>query len=198
MRAYQHTFGLPTLTTNCSNNYGPRQFPEKLIPLMVTNALLGRELPVYGEGTNVRDWLFVEDHARALTMLVEKGVPGESYNIGGRSEQTNLQVVETICNALDELAPTGDARPHNEKIRFVADRPGHDYRYAINAQKIEREIGWKPVETFATGIERTVRWYLDNEDWWRGLRAARYDGERLGLAATSATTGAPGARRSHA
>ncbi len=179
--AWHRTYGLPVLLSNCSNNYGSYQFPEKLIPLIVTNALLGRPLPVYGAGGNVRDWLFVDDHARALLAILQRGKPGESYNVGGRNEKTNLAVVEAICDRLDEQRPREDACSHREAIRFVADRPGHDFRYAINPEKIEREIGWRAEETFETGLEKTVNWYVENELWWRALREKRYDGERLGL-----------------
>ena len=179
--AWHRTYGLPVLTSNCSNNFGPYHFPEKLIPLIITNALLERELPVYGSGNNVRDWLYVEDHARALTTLLEKGRPGESYNVGARSERSNLAVVEAICTVLDRLAPRQDGSAHRGSIRHVVDRPGHDFRYAINPDKIERELGWKPQETFESGLEKTIRWYLCNEEWWGPLRS-RYDGERLGLA----------------
>jgi dTDP-glucose 4,6-dehydratase len=177
-RAWFHTYGLPVLVSNCSNNYGPYHFPEKLIPLTILNALEGRPLPVYGQGDNVRDWLYVEDHARALALIVEEGRPGDSYNVGGRNERTNLCVVQTICDALDRLAPK--PRPHRELIRFVADRPGHDKRYAIDATKLETELGWRARESFDTGIAKTVQWYIGNEPWWRPLRE-RYDGRRLGL-----------------
>ena len=178
-RAWRETYGLPTLTTNCSNNYGPYQFPEKLIPLVLLNALDGKPLPVYGDGLNERDWLYVDDHAKALTIAVERGEVGETYNIGGRAPRANLTVVEKICEALDALRPT--ARPRRELITFVTDRPGHDRRYAIDPTKIEQQLGWRSEETFESGIERTVRWYLDNEAWWRPLRAGIYSGERLGL-----------------
>lgn len=179
--AWHRTYGLPVVLSNCSNNYGPYHFPEKLIPLIITNALLGRALPVYGEGRNVRDWLYVDDHARALRAIFERGVPGESYNVGGRSEQTNIAVVHAICGVLDDLAPRADGLEHASAIAFVTDRPGHDFRYAIDPAKIENDLGWRAEETFASGIAKTVRWYLDNEAWWRPLRAGRYDGERLGL-----------------
>jgi len=178
-RAWFHTYGLPTLVTNCSNNYGPHHFPEKLIPLIILNALEGKPLPVYGDGANVRDWLYVEDHARALAIVLQSGVPGETYNIGGHNEKKNLEVVHTICDTLDRLAPA--ARSRRALITFVADRPGHDRRYAIDATKIERELGWTPRESFETGLEKTVAWYLANEWWWRPLREQRYAGERLGL-----------------
>ena len=180
--AWFHTFGLPVVISNCSNNYGPFHFPEKLIPLVALNALEGRPLPVYGDGSNVRDWLYVEDHARALRLIVREGRPGETYNVGGRNERTNLQVVHTICDLLDEMAPRPDQPPRRELIAFVADRPGHDARYAIDASKLEGELGWRAQETFETGLRRPVRWYLDTEAWWRPLRE-RYAGERLGLKA---------------
>ncbi len=182
VRAWQHTYGLPTLITNCSNNYGPYHFPEKLIPLMVIKSLAGEPLPVYGQGANVRDWLYVDDHARALTRVFEAGRPGESYIIGGRAERTNLDVVHTICDALDRLRPRKDGRSYRDQIAFVADRPGHDHRYAIDPTKLERELGWKAQESFDTGIEKTVRWYLDNEAWWRPIQDGAYSGQRLGLA----------------
>ncbi len=179
--AWHRTYGLPVLVSNCSNNYGPCQFPEKLIPLMILNGLEGRDLPVYGDGANVRDWLHVEDHARALMMILERGRPGERYNVGGRNERTNLEIVHAICDALDGMAP--GPRPRREQIRFVTDRPGHDRRYAIDPTKTETEIGWRARETIETGLGKTVRWYLDNEAWWRPLRDRRYAGERLGLVA---------------
>jgi dTDP-glucose 4,6-dehydratase len=179
--AWHHTYGLPTLVTNCSNNYGPYHFPEKLIPLMIIKCLAGEALPVYGQGQNVRDWLYVDDHVRALTAVFERGTPGDSYMVGGRSERTNLAVVETICNHLDAIRPRSDGKSYREQISFVADRPGHDFRYAIDASKLERELGWKPSETFESGIEKTIRWYLANEDWWRPILARTYSGERLGL-----------------
>lgn len=185
--AWHRTYGLPVILSNCSNNYGPYHFPEKLIPLMITNAILGRQLPVYGAGANVRDWLYVDDHVKALFALIERGVPGESYNIGGRSERANLTVVQAICGCLDKARPRSDGKSHASLIRFVADRPGHDLRYAIDPSKIERELGWAPHESFDVALERTVRWYLDNEDWWQALRRRRYDGERLGLSAELAT-----------
>ena len=166
------------MISNCSNNYGPHHFPEKLIPLVILNALEGKPLPVYGDGGNVRDWLFVDDHARALHMILTQGDPGETYNVGGRNERTNLQVVHAICDVLDDLAPAD--RPRRELITFVADRPGHDKRYAIDANKLETELGWRARETFETGLRKTVAWYLANEAWWRPLRD-RYAGERLGL-----------------
>ncbi len=185
VRAWHHTYGLPVVLSNCSNNYGPFHFPEKLIPLVTLNALEGRELPVYGKGLNVRDWLFVEDHARALEMVLKQGVAGETYNIGGRSERTNIDVVRGICAILDEERPIGGDRRYDEQIRFVTDRPGHDRRYAIDAQKIERDLGWKPQETFESGLRKTIRWYLDNEWWWRPIRETD-KGERRGRVAANA------------
>ena len=167
VRAWGRTYGLPILITNCSNNYGPYHFPEKLIPLVIINALHGKSLPVYGDGQQVRDWLFVEDHARALLKVLEKGIVGETYNIGGHNERTNLEVVNTICALLEELVPS-DA-PYSDLIAFVTDRPGHDLRYAIDASKIERELGWVPEETFESGLRKTVEWYLANKDWWQPL-----------------------------
>ncbi len=181
VRAYHHTYGLPTLITNCSNNYGPYQFPEKLIPLMILNALEGKPLPVYGDGQNIRDWLYVEDHCRALRTVLEKGRPGESYNIGGNNEKTNLEVVQTLCDLLDKLCPIKDGNSYRQQITFVKDRPGHDRRYAIDASKIKRELGWVPQETFETGLRKTVQWYLDNQAWWQRVRDGSYRGERLGL-----------------
>jgi dTDP-glucose 4,6-dehydratase len=177
--AWFRTYGLPVIVSNCSNNYGPYQFPEKLIPLMILNAFEGKALPVYGDGSNVRDWLYVEDHAKALSLILKKGRPGETYNVGGRNERTNLQVVKGICSALDQLNP--DGVPHARHITFVTDRPGHDHRYAIDATKLERELGWKAEETFATGLSKTVRWYLGNRWWWSPLRHGVYGGERIGL-----------------
>ena len=178
-QAWMRTYGLPVVISNCSNNYGPFHFPEKLIPLVVLNALEGKPLPVYGRGDNIRDWLFVEDHAKALWTIATEGRLGEKYNVGGRNERTNLSVVETICDVLDDLVPA--ASPRRGLIRFVTDRPGHDHRYAIDAGKLEAELGWRAQETFETGIRRTVRWYLDNDWWWRPLRETVYSGERLGL-----------------
>ena len=182
VRAWQRTYGLPVLLTNCSNNYGPYHFPEKLIPLVILNALAGKPLPVYGNGQQVRDWLFVEDHARALLTVVSQGQVGETYNIGGHNEQTNLDVVRAICALLDELAPQHPAgvSQYAELITFVQDRPGHDLRYAIDASKIERELGWVPAETFASGLRKTVQWYLDNREWCRNVQDGSYQGERLG------------------
>ncbi|CCD97694.1 dTDP-D-glucose 4,6-dehydratase [Bradyrhizobium sp. STM 3809] len=176
-RAWQRTYGLPVIVSNCSNNYGPYQFPEKLIPLMILNALQGKPLPIYGDGGNIRDWLFVDDHARALALLLERGMPGTTYNIGGRTERRNIEVVEQICHCLNRLRPTGS--PYERLMSFVADRPGHDRRYALDCSKLERELGWRAQETFETGIEKTVRWYLDRSDWWKPLRAV-YRGERIG------------------
>jgi dTDP-glucose 4,6-dehydratase len=180
VRAWHETYGLPVVLSNCSNNYGPYHFPEKLIPLVILNGLEGRELPVYGNGENVRDWLYVEDHARALELVLTKGRVGESYNVGGCAERTNLEVVEAICDLLDERRPLGDGRRRRELIRFVTDRPGHDRRYAINATKIERELGWRPAQGFESGLARTIDWYLANEWWWRPIRKGTYAGERLG------------------
>jgi dTDP-glucose 4,6-dehydratase len=180
VRAWHHTFSLPTITTNCSNNYGPCQFPEKLIPLTLIRALEGKSLPVYGTGENVRDWLFVEDHARALIMALEQGQPGQVYNIGGGAERRNIDVVRALCKLLDRLQPRIDGRPHAELIAFVADRPGHDQRYAIDASKIARELNFVPLETFDSGIEKTVRWYLDNPSWVARVLSGRYQTERLG------------------
>jgi dTDP-glucose 4,6-dehydratase len=179
--AWFHTYGLPVVVTNCSNNYGPYHFPEKLIPLVILNALDEKPLPIYGKGDQIRDWLFVEDHARALVMVVEKGELGETYNVGGRNERTNLEVVETICDTLDVLQPRSSGS-YKELITFVADRPGHDMRYAIDATKLEAELGWKAQENFDTGIRRTIQWYLDNNWWWGPIRSGRYAGERLGKA----------------
>jgi dTDP-glucose 4,6-dehydratase len=164
VRAYHHTFGLPTLTTNCSNNYGPYQFPEKLIPLMIANALAGKPLPVYGDGQNVRDWLYVGDHCSAIREVLARGTPGETYNVGGWNEKKNLEVVHTLCDLLDSLRPKASGS-YRDQITYVTDRPGHDRRYAIDARKLERELGWKPAETFTTGLAKTVRWYLDNQAW---------------------------------
>jgi dTDP-glucose 4,6-dehydratase len=174
VRAYYHTYGLPVLTTNCSNNYGPYQFPEKLIPLVILNACQGKPLPVYGDGQNVRDWLFVEDHCRAIRAVLARGRIGETYNIGGRSEKKNLDIVGAICKTLDRLRPGDPAVPHENLITFVKDRPGHDRRYAMNATKIERELNWRPQETFDTGLEKTIRWYLDHDDWVRDVTSGSY------------------------
>lgn len=179
VRAWGHTFGLPVLISNCSNNYGPYHFPEKLIPLVILNALDGKQLPIYGKGDNIRDWLFVEDHAKALWLINQKGVPGETYNIGGHNERTNLEVVQAICRILDDLRPKSSGG-YSDQIVFVADRPGHDQRYAIDADKLRNELGWNPEENFDTGIRKTVAWYLDNDWWWRPIRENKYSGERLG------------------
>ena len=180
--AWGHTFGLPVLITNCSNNYGPYHFPEKLVPLMIAKALDGEPLPVYGKGDQVRDWLFVEDHVRALQAVFERGEIGRTYNVGGFNEKQNIEVVHTICGILDRLRPRADGKPYAEQITSVADRPGHDKRYAIDATRIEQELGWRPQETFETGIEKTVRWYLDNEAWWRPI-VERGAAQRRGVAA---------------
>jgi dTDP-glucose 4,6-dehydratase len=179
-RAWRETFGLPTLTTNCSNNYGPYHFPEKLIPVVILNALAGRPIPVYGNGLNVRDWLYVEDHAAALLLVLERGQPGRSYNIGGENEARNIDLVVKICAILDQYRP--EKSPHARLITFVPDRPGHDARYAIDASRIAEELGWRPAVTLDEGLERTVRWYLDNEDWWRPLQGRAGVGKRLGAA----------------
>ncbi len=182
VRAWLRTFGLPAIVTNCSNNYGPYHFPEKLIPLTILNALAGKDLPVYGQGNQVRDWLYVEDHARAMYRVVAQGVVGETYNIGGHNERQNIQVVELICDLLEELRPEKPAAVahYRDLIRFVTDRPGHDLRYAIDASKIERELGWRPVETFETGLRKTVQWYLNNQSWWQAILNGSYRLERLG------------------
>ncbi|WIE48886.1 dTDP-glucose 4,6-dehydratase [Pseudomonas sp. GM17] len=174
VRAYYHTYGLPVLTTNCSNNYGPYHFPEKLIPLMIVNALAGKALPVYGDGQQIRDWLYVKDHCSAICRVLEAGSVGEVYNVGGWNEKPNLDIVNTVCALLDELRPRADGKLYSEQISYVADRPGHDRRYAIDARKLERELGWKPVETFETGIRKTVQWYLDNQDWVRNIQSGSY------------------------
>jgi dTDP-glucose 4,6-dehydratase len=181
VRAWHHTYGLPTLATNCSNNYGPYHFPEKLIPLVIIRALRGERLPVYGKGENVRDWLHVEDHAAALVTVLTKGRPGETYNVGGDSERTNIEVVRAICGVLDEMLPQSPNRPHERLIEYVTDRPGHDARYAIDASKIKRELGWQPRHTFDAGLRDTVRWFLDNRPWWERVMSGAYRGERLGL-----------------
>lgn len=183
VRAWLRTYGFPTIITNCSNNYGPYHFPEKLIPLVILNAVAGKPLPVYGDGAQIRDWLFVEDHARALYKVVTEGEIGETYNIGGHNERKNIEVVQTICALLEELAPNKPAgvEHYRDLITYVKDRPGHDMRYAIDAGKIERELGWRPEETFETGMRKTVSWYLNNEKWWRSVQDGSYAGERLGL-----------------
>jgi dTDP-glucose 4,6-dehydratase len=186
VRAWHHTYNLPVLVTNCSNNYGPYQFPEKLIPLIILNAHAGKPLPVYGKGDNVRDWLYVEDHAQALRLVLEQGQIGQTYNIGGHNERANIEVVTTICRLLDELRPDSPHVPHETLITYVADRPGHDKRYAIDASRIERELGWRPRETFESGLRRTVQWYLENEPWWRDVQSGGYRQERLGLSAVEA------------
>lgn len=178
VRAWHHTYGLPIVITNCSNNYGPYQFPEKLIPLMILNAISGKALPIYGKGDQIRDWLYVEDHARALVKVVQDGVDGETYNIGGHNEKTNLEVVKTLCSILDELVPDhpGEIERYEELITYVEDRPGHDMRYAIDASKIDRELDWHPVETFETGIKKTVEWYLNHKTWWQQIQNGTYRG----------------------
>jgi dTDP-glucose 4,6-dehydratase len=177
--AWHRTYGFPAFISNCSNNYGPYQFPEKLIPLMILNALAGKPLPVYGDGKNIRDWLYVEDHARALYLILSRGRIGEKYNVGARNEQTNLAIVERLCSIMDAYHPQG--APHGRLVTFVIDRPGHDRRYAIDASKLETELGWRPTESFESGLEKTVRWYLQNQAWWEPLRTGVYSGERLGL-----------------
>lgn len=181
--AWGHTFGLPVLITNCSNNYGPYHFPEKLIPLMIVKALAGEPLPVYGNGTNVRDWLFVEDHVRALHHVFEKGLPGQTYNVGGNSERRNIDVVKTVCEILDRLQPREDGQSYMSQISYVKDRPGHDQRYAIDATKIGNDLGWKPVESFESGIEKTVLWYLNNRNWWGDILDRSQAAKRRGLGA---------------
>lgn len=183
VRAWLRTYGFPTIVTNCSNNYGPYHFPEKLIPLIILNALAGKPLPVYGNGAQIRDWLYVEDHARALYLVVTEGVIGETYNIGGHNERKNIDVVKTVCTLLEELVPSKPAgvEHYADLITYVTDRPGHDMRYAIDAAKIERELGWRPQETFESGIRKTVEWYLANESWWKRVQDGSYAGERLGL-----------------
>ena len=174
VRAYHHTYGLPVLTTNCSNNYGPFHFPEKLIPLMIVNALVGKSLPVYGDGQQIRDWLYVKDHCSALRRVLEAGQVGETYNVGGCNEMPNLDIVHTVCALLDQQMPRADGKPYKNQIAFVTDRPGHDRRYAIDARKIEQQLGWKPAETFATGIRKTVQWYLDNQAWVANVQSGGY------------------------
>jgi len=180
VRAYHHTYGLPTITTNCSNNYGPLQFPEKLIPLMILNALEGKPLPVYGDGLNVRDWLYVGDHCEALRVVLARGRPGQTYNVGGLNERTNLHIVHTLCDLLDEMTPSTQGGSYRRLLTFVKDRPGHDRRYAIDPSKIERELGWRPAETFDSALAKTVRWYLHNQDWWRNILKRGYRPERIG------------------
>lgn len=186
VRAWHHTYGLPVLTTNCSNNYGPFQFPEKLIPLMIAKAQAGEPLPIYGDGSNVRDWLYVEDHCRAIARVLAAGRPGEVYNVGGNSEKTNLQVVDTLCALLDAALPESPHRPHAQLKQFVTDRPGHDQRYAIDASKLQRELGWAPQESFETGLRKTLHWYLDHQDWVQRVMDGSYRGERLGAGAAPA------------
>jgi len=174
VRAWHHTYGLPVLTTNCSNNYGPYHFPEKLIPLIILNALAGKPLPIYGDGMQVRDWLYVEDHCRAIIRVLDAGQVGETYNIGGHNEMANIDVVKTVCAILDALKPRADGKPYTDQISYVTDRPGHDRRYAIDADKIGRELGWKPQETFETGIRKTVQWYLSHREWVEGVTSGTY------------------------
>lgn len=181
VRAWNRTFKLPALITNCSNNYGAYQFPEKLIPLIILNCLSGKPLPVYGQGLNIRDWLYVRDHCEAIKLVIEKGKLGETYNIGGHNEIRNIDIVRIICQILDELAPAQDGKPYENLITYVADRPGHDLRYAIDASKIQNELGWLPKETFNTGIRKTVQWYLDNKQWWKNIQEKKYQQQRLGL-----------------
>lgn len=186
VRAWRETYGLPSIVTNCSNNYGPCQFPEKLIPLVILNALDSKPLPVYGRGDNIRDWLYVEDHAAALMLVARTGRVGQSYNVGGCSEMRNIEVVHAICDVLDELRPRRGS--YRDLIQFVNDRPGHDLRYAIDCSKIERELGWRPAESFETGLRKTVQWYLDNAEWWSDIRSGKYRGERLGIMRESGLT----------
>lgn len=193
-RAWHHTFGLPVIVTNCTNNYGPWQFPEKLIPLIVLNALEGKPLPVYGEGSNVRDWLYVEDHAEALWLALNRAAPGSTYGIGGNAERRNLEVVETICDLLDEITPSAAIGARRKLIHFVSDRPGHDFRYAMDTSLIKRDLGWQPRLDFRAGLRKTVLWYLDRSAWWQAIRAARYAGERLGLATENKPVVKDGAR----
>ena len=181
VRAWTRTYGFPALITNCSNNYGPYQFPEKLIPLMIANCIDEKPLPIYGEGLNIRDWLFVEDHYDAIYSVLRNGTIGETYNIGGNNEISNIDIVNTICSILDELKPRSGGKSYNNLITFVTDRPGHDFRYAIDATKIKNKLGWSPKETFASGIRKTIQWYLDNESWWRKIQDGTYNQERLGI-----------------
>lgn len=183
VRAWHETYGLPVVLTNCSNNYGPYHFPEKLIPVIILNALAGKPLPIYGDGSNVRDWLYVEDHADALLLVVEKGAVGRSYNIGGENERSNLELVRTLCGILDKKRPKADGSSYSDQITFVVDRPGHDARYAIDPSRISGELGWRPSVTVEEGLERTVQWFLDNEPWWRALQSRKGVGERLGIKA---------------
>jgi dTDP-glucose 4,6-dehydratase len=191
VRAWHHTYGLPVVTTNCSNNYGPYQFPEKLIPLMILNGLEDKPLPVYGAGANIRDWLHVEDHADALWVVLTRGVPGQVYNIGGDAERRNIEVVHLICDLLDELVPSGKSR--RELITFVTDRPGHDARYAMDISRIAAELGWRPSHSFESGLHQTVDWYLANHSWWEAVRTGRYAGNRLGLGANGVSSASAGA-----
>ena len=181
VRAWHHTYGLPVLITNCSNNYGPYQYPEKLIPLMILNALNEQSLPIYGKGDNIRDWLYVEDHAQALRLVLSQGRIGETYNIGGHNEKSNLEVVNTLCKILDDLTPRKNKKPYNELITYVEDRPGHDQRYAIDASKLQHELGWSPTETFESGIKKSVEWYIKHATWWKNTTSDDYQQERLGL-----------------
>ena len=183
VRAWWHTYGLPITMTNCSNNYGPYHFPEKLIPLMIVKALAGEALPVYGRGENIRDWLYVEDHARAIQTVFEQAQPGATYNVGGHAERRNIDVVHGLCNILDRVKPRANKASYASQISFVTDRPGHDFRYAIDSSRLEKDLGWKPQESFETGLEKTIRWYLENERWWRPLLERKYAGQRLGLKA---------------
>jgi len=189
VRAWGATYGLPIIITNCSNNYGPWQFPEKLIPLMTISALSGQPMPVYGDGSNIRDWLYVDDHARALLLALTNGRVGESYNIGGDEERSNLDVVRSICLILDRLCPDARILPHLKLMKFVTDRPGHDFRYAIDATKLREELGWRPAESFESGLEKSIQWYLDNRDWWQRVHESRYGGQRLGTAAAGTGAG---------
>ncbi len=181
VRAWHETYGLPVVLTNCSNNYGPYHFPEKLVPVIILNALAGKDLPIYGNGSNVRDWLYVEDHADALLTVLDNGSPGRSYNIGGENERSNLELVQTLCSILDRLRPRDDGKPYADQITFVADRPGHDARYAIDPSRIREELGWRPSVSVEEGLEKTVRWYLENEAWWRALQDRTGVGQRLGV-----------------
>ena len=187
VRAWGKTFGLPVVTSNCSNNYGPFQFPEKLIPVVILNALEGKPIPIYGQGTNIRDWLFVEDHAEALLTILERGALGETYNVGGYNEITNLELVRLLCRILDDALPESAHKPHDSLITFVTDRPGHDLRYAIDAGKVERELGWRPAMTPEEGLRKTVHWYLENREWWQAIRDRGFEGARLGLGASTGT-----------
>ncbi len=181
VRAWQRTYGLPVIISNCSNNYGPYQFPEKLIPLMILNCLSGKPLPIYGKGENIRDWLYVEDHCVAINNIIEKGNIGETYNIGGNNEIKNIDIVKTICDLLDEITPSEKVESYHELITFVQDRPGHDFRYAIDSTKLQHQLGWTPKETFESGIKKTIQWYLDNKTWWQDIKNNNYQQERLGV-----------------